>query len=260
MPQVVQAFPPDERRALLLWLTRLGPFWEDARVHSPDDFLECNGKVVTDTAVGEAAFCCFQGLERHLVSVTPSTWEFTPVPVEWITDSGARKTVDVANHWRPATAQAALEAAPTPIASWQDLESICHGRCRNLTFLPGSFQYLLAYPFAPGAAQRILILLDTLDRFRSCFDERGQRTPEGHRLYQDHFTGGKAWFSDSSTTEKREFRAKLTFPHPTQPGQLLLCTWHGKVKTPQLRIHFTWPVAADQPLYVAYVGPKITKR
>ena len=35
---------------------------------------------------------------------------------------------------------------------------------------------------------------------------------------------------------------------------------HGKVKTPQIRIHFSWPITASTPLYVVYVGYKITKK
>ena len=101
--------------------------------------------------------------------------------------------------------------------------------------------------------------MDTLHRFRTCFDERNQRTPEGQRIYQDHFTGNKSWFSDSSDTEKDAFEAELTFHHPNQQGARLFCAWHGKVKSPQLRIHFSWPIPGGAPLYVVYVGPKITR-
>jgi hypothetical protein len=72
--------------------------------------------------------------------------------------------------------------------------------------------------------------------------------------------GDNAWFSDSSEAEKNEFEESLTFPHPVEPGQTLFCTWHGKVKTQQIRIHFSWPVRWDTPLYILYVGPKITRR
>ena len=258
--QAVQELTLDERRALMQWLTRQGPFWEDARVHQPGDYLEFNGKVVTDSAVGEAAYCCIQGLERHLASLDPSSWKFSPVPVTWFAESDPEKTVEVVNHWEPERVAALLQAAPVSLGAWEHLEAIAVARCPNLTFLPHCFDPLSGYPFVPGASQRIVVLLDTLDRFRSCFDRHGQRTREGQRLYQDHFTGDKAWFSDSSDSEKRGFRTKLTFRHPGSEGQSLFCTWHGKVKTPQLRIHFTWPVTADKPLYVAYVGPKITKR
>lgn len=260
MPQAIGAFSVDEKRALMQWLTRQGPFWEDTRVHGPDDYLECNEIVVTDSAVGEAAYCCFHGIERHLVSLVPSSWQFSPVLVTWIADFGAGRTVEVINHWDPDRVEAVMRAAPVPLASWEQLEKVAIARCPELTFSPDSFEDLLGYPFVPGAAERVLVLLEILHRLKSCRDEHGQRTPEGQRLYQDHFTGDKAWFSDSSDAEKRDFRTDLTFRHPTLDSQSLFCTWHGKVKTPQVRIHFTWPVGLDEPLHVVYVGPKITKR
>ena len=116
------------------------------------------------------------------------------------------------------------------------------------------------HPFVPSAAERIRVLLHTLDRFKGCFNEQGQRNDEGHALYANHFSVQKGWFSDSSDAEKNEFHAELTFPHPQRPGETLFCPWHGKVKTPQIRIHFSWPVRANEPLYVVYVGPKRTKR
>jgi hypothetical protein len=153
-----------------------------------------------------------------------------------------------------------LEAAPAAIASWEDLARIASERCSDLTFSPDCFDHLHGHPFAPGAAQRVVVLLDTLDRLRRCVDENGRRTADGQRLYQEHFTGDKAWFTDSSDTEKSVFESKLTFRHPTVGGRSLFCSWHGKVKNHQLRIHFTWPVGAREPLYVVYVGPKLIKR
>jgi hypothetical protein len=260
MPQAIQALAVDERRALMQWLTRHGPFWEDNRVHAPDDYLECHETVVTDSALGEAAYCCFHGVERQLVSLVPSAWQFSPLAVRWTGGSGVEKTIGVINHWDPDDLEAALEAAPVPLASWEQLQTVATARNLNLRFSAHAFDNLLGHPFVPGAAQRVLILLDTLHRFRGCVDEHGQRTPEGQRLYQDHFTGDRAWFSDSSDTEKHTFRNELAFPHPTLEGQSLFCPWHGKISTNPLRIHFTWPVGADERLYVMYVGPKITKR
>lgn len=242
------------------WLTRQGPFWEDRRVHGPDEYLECNEEVVTDSAVGEAAYCCIHGLERHLVSFIPSSWQFSPVPVTWVKDHITRQTVSVLNHWELDELEAALRDAPTPLASWEQLRAVATTRCPSLTLSAGAFENLMGHPFVQGAAQRLLILLDTLHRLRCCVDEQGRRTAEGHRLYQDHFTGDKAWFSDSSDSEKRDFRTELTFRHPDQEGEYLFCGWHGKIRSPPLRVHFTWPVAAGEVLHVVYIGPKITKR
>ena len=88
---------------------------------------------------------------------------------------------------------------------------------------------------------------------------KGERTAEGHEIYQRHFAGQRAWFSDSSDTEKRDFQNDLTFL--LNDGTSLLCSWHGKVNYHiPLRIHFSWPVTAVDPLYIVYVGPKLTLR
>jgi hypothetical protein len=259
LQQAINSFSRDQRQALMQWLTRHGPFWEDARVHSPDDYLECNGDVVTDTAVGEAAICRFHGNDRHLASLIPSRWEYSPLRITWVPNSGPSRDLEVTNYWNSNELELALRTAPAPVLSWEQLARIARTRCQRLEFSTDCFQPLLGIPFVVGASRQVLTLLDTLDRFMGCFDEHGQRTPEGQRLYQDHFTGDKAWFSDSSDAEKIQFKQDLTFRHPTTSDAFLFCPWKGKVKTPQLRIHFSWPVSAHQPLYVVYVGPKITK-
>lgn len=115
----------------------------------------------------------------------------------------------------------------------------------------------------------MVVLFDVLNRMKQCFDDEGGRTVEGHRLYRDFFTGKKgdggrgAAFSDSSDGEKQAFASELTFPNPADPADpadSLFCTWHGKVQTPQLRVHFSHPIRNEDPLYVVYVGPKITRR
>lgn len=260
MQQAIQGFTRDERQAFIPWLTQLGPFWEDARAHSPDDYLECNGEVVTDTALGEAAFSCLHSADRRLVSLTPSSWEFSPISVSLKPAQGNQTDIDVVNHWTVDDFEAALRTAQPPLISWDQLASVSKVRFPNLVFSASGFEPLCGHPFVRGAAHRIIELLDTLNKFKGCFDEHGQRTPEGQRLYQNHFTGEKAWFSDSSVSEMQTFRTELTFRHPEADKSALFCTWHGKVQTPQIRIHFSWPVRADEPLYIVYIGPKITKR
>ncbi len=268
MQQAIQKFARDERRVLMLWLTRQGPFWEDIRQHTRDDYLECNGILVTDTAVGEAAFCCLRGHQRLLVSVVPSDWLRTPVEVTLVETNAndARTVVSVTNHWEPHKIEAELETAPLPIGSWQQLETVATSRCRLLTFAAECFEPLNGRPFNPAAAQRLLLILNTLDQFKRCFDSQGQRTEEGHRLYQQFFTGKQgdggrgSLFSDSSDGEKQQFKAEMTFKNPATGRKDLFCPWHGKVQTPQLRVHFSWPVRRDKPLYIVYVGPKISRR
>ena len=259
MPQAVRVLSKDQTRALMQWLNRHGPFWEDVRQHSSDDWFEYKGEIVTDTAVGEAAYCVFHGTPRSLVSMNPSCWMTSPLSVVWRDNAHARN-VDISNYWDANELKVALDGALAPLSSWGELETTARRRYTSLTFSPESFEPLRGLPFAKGAAEHLLQRLAILRDLKNCFDQRGERTSEGHRIYQTHFTGDKAWFSDSSDTEKADFKEKLTFPHPAKYGEYLFCAWHGKVKTPQLRVHFSWPVRANEPLYVVYVGLKITRR
>lgn len=266
MPQAIQSFDTNARRVIMQWLTCQGPFWEDARDHGPDEYLECSGQVVTDTAVGEAAFRTCHGVDHQLVSLSPSSWSSSPLDVIWTCHDGEPRHIQVQNHSTEQSFEAALQAAPTPIESWDTLAEVVMARCPGLTFSADCFHPLQGHPFVHAAAYRILALFNVLNQFKGCFGVMGERTEEGHRLYRDFFVdkggdgGNKAWFSDSSDGEKSEFKHELTFRHPVKEGDYLFCPWHGKVKSPQMRIHSSWPVRADEDLFVVYAGPKITKR
>lgn len=253
----LQTFTRDQKSSLLNWLIKQGPFWEDVPEHSPDLWLEVGGEIVTDTAVGEAAYCSALGIDRRLVSFTPSQWESSPVTVNML-DNGSTG-IQVENYWEQSDLETALQMAEPSIRTWRQLEAVCRSRFQLLRFSAECFEYLEGQPFVPGAANRILIRLGILDRLTGAVDDRGHRTPEGNRLLQEHFTGERSWFSDSSTTEKHEFEQQLTFRNPARPGEHLFCPWHGKVNHPPFRIHFSWPVSAGEPLYIVYVGLKITR-
>ena len=246
------------------WLTKGGPFWDENRKHSVGEWLECRDKVVTDSAVGEAAYRMLHDASCGLVSVTPSDWDFSPVIVAWRReDEGLANRSASLENWRDAAAlENGLSAAEPPIRSWDALRNAVDGRFERLTFARNCFAPIAEHPFAKAAADRIYFLLKVLDQFASAFDEAGERTAEGHWIYQNFCTGDNAWFSDSSDNEKRDFRKKLAFDHPGGTGETLFCPWHGKVNYPgfPLRLHHSWPVKAGEPVYIVYVGPKITRR
>ena len=262
MQQAVQRLVDNERRALMIWLTRGGPFWDDLHRHDANDWLECRGEIVTDTAVGETAYRTLHGVECALISATPSDWDFSPVKVIWNREAEGQDDQSVAlENWRDAAAlEERLRHAGPPIRSWADLGNFSKIQFSRLTFTVRCFDPLAGLPLATSAVDRILVLLNILDRFANAFGAGGSRTPEGSRLYRDDFAGDNALFSDSSDSEKHSFRTGLTFPHPDKPGESLFCTWHGKVRHMTLRLHFSWPIRAGEPVYVVYVGPKLTKR
>ena len=252
---LVQMLSREQLTATVQWLTRQGPFWEDAPRHDPNEWFECNGEPVTEAGLAEAAYCSTIGMDRRMISLTPSNWEYSPITVTWWRDDTTSTDFELGNYRNPHVLEADLRQADPTIDSWSQLETVSRQRFQQLSFTANSFRYLDGQPFAPGAAARILSRLDILDRLW----DRGLESPEGRRLYEDHFTGDRAWFSDSSQREKRKFKQELSFPSPVAGGETLFCTWHGKVNHPPYRIHFSWPVPPGDKLHVVYVGLKITR-
>jgi hypothetical protein len=244
----------------LAWLAKDGPFWDQEPLHGPDDHIECAGEVITSSGIAEAAFAVAGGQEREVVSVAPSSWERSPLLIDWIRSDTDRQTVSLENVWQDEQLDRRLQLARTEVASWAELADWARRACPNLVLASDVVAPLSRTPFVPGAARRFKELLAALDQVKRSFDPDGKLTASGMRTYQDHFVGEKAWFSDSSDGEKIDFRGEMTFPHPERPAQRLFCPWHGKVKIQQMRVHFSHPITRVDPLYIVYMGPKITKR
>ncbi len=259
---VVGGWPVDQRRAVMVWLNQSGPFWPDARRHGPDDWLEYDGDVVTETVIGEAGFRALHGIACGLVSMDVFDWRRSPLKVRWVLDDEGIEHRDalVENCWDEETLKRILDEHPCPIMSWEKLDRIARARFDRLVLAGEWLEPLKDHPFSECAAKRFMVLLSILNRFAGAFDAEGRRTPEGHRIQRTYFMGDRALFSNSSETEKHEFQQQLTFPHPEYPERTLFCPWHGKVSHGTLRLHFSWPIVANEPVYVVYAGPKITKR
>ena len=264
MRQALQRLGRDERLAAMSWITRGGPFWDDddLRRHGADDWLECRDDIVTDTAVGEAAFRTLHGIECALVSVTPSAWNYSPVKAVWRREEEgvSDETADIENWRDDAALEKRLRNAPRPSPVMGRFTEDIDEPVRQIGVAEDCFEPLDGWSFHRSAARRIFVLLGILDKLAQAFDRDGVRTTEGHRIYRDHFTGDMAWFSDSSDTEKRRFRKEMMFVHPQRPETELFCTWHGKIRHMTLRLHYSWSGKANDPVFVVYAGPKITKR
>ena len=141
--------------------------------------------------------------------------------------------------------------------SWHELDTTSRTDFPGLFFSNDCFAPLNSRPFQQSTSDGIYNRLSLLNKLVGLTSDSGERTPDGNDLYQQYFVGEKAWFSDSSDQEKRQFRNQLTFAHPERPAKTIFCTMHGKVnsETFPIRIHFSWP---EQPRYVVFVGPKIT--
>jgi hypothetical protein len=244
----------------LAWMSK-GPFWDDSRLFHEDDYFEYDGHDVTNQGLGEAA-------RRRQVEIPANTFSFggsphcfasTPLCIQHGLPEDIIGTVDVDNWWDLATLEATLKSLRT-VRSWADLQIEVTSRFPNLTMSARAFDKLLPTPFSTCVTTGVFERLMVLDTIVQETSTAGKLSILGMALLESHFSGGKAWFSDESTTNKISFRQEMTFKDPADDGKTLFCPWHGKIKTPQTRIHFEWPRPANQrEIKVLYIGPKITK-
>jgi len=250
-------------RLVMIWIDKDGPFIEDNRVSDPGEYLSLpghKGEVVTDTSVGEAAFRQFRGYDTSLVSFIPSNYNYAPIKVHWHHNDGNVEICELLNFWEAQKLENYLQTWQSPPSSWQDMINQLPSRFPNLTFLNGLDTYLVGEPFNVYIVERVFVLLDVLNQLKVSFDDQGQRTKNGEELMDNYFRRQNALFSDASDQEKNDpdLRSRMIFSDPQ--GRQIECFWHGKIRHREYRIHFTYPITYNQPLYIAYIGPKLTRR
>jgi len=249
--------PREIKVRLLVWIDREGPFWDDEPKHSDGEYFECCGELVTDTGVAEAAFLRTEGISGWLFSIDPSRFLTNPLTARWRDRADGDLDIDVPNGWTLDHAEQCAAELERPLASWDELLEWVARECPHLLLSP-NIPRQLGTQFIPNVAQRSTVLLGTLNRMVEL--QKNGNDPEFNQMRHDWMEGSRARFSPSSDSELREFSNELTFRHP-HTGANVLCSWHGKIQTPQFRIHFEWPLPGRaEELFVAYIGPKITKR
>lgn len=245
-------------------LSKRGPFWSENRRHSEDDYFAYRNEVVTDTAIAEAAWCVANHQQDcHTVSFKPSNFNSSPLSVVWHQSTSNVLPVDVQNFWDVATLTTFLKNSLKPPTSWEELIQQCINEYPHLTFADDLLDPLDSEPFSEAIAKRVRELLSILDELNTCFGEDGKLNRRGQEIKRNYFEREEALFTDSSDSEKHDFRDEMIFKKPnSSTGETISCPFHGKIKMgKQYRIHFKWPKEQPtDPLYVVYIGPKITKR
>lgn len=247
------------RQLVLNWLTKAGPFWEDLRQTAADDYFECHAADVTDLGLGEAARRRLSGALATSISFPGAGFDYSPLPVIQGLPEEPISTIELENQWKWEDVQRAVETAMPPITNWEQMLTEARRRFDYLDLVTGCDAPLKPEPFSHYVVERVFELLQVLNEYASCMAETGAPNKRTNELMAQHFSGEKSWFSDESTSNKRDFKEKLEFRDPAQPDSKVSCPWHGKIKTPQYRIHFEWPPIPRKKLRVFYIGPKITK-
>lgn len=258
--QFLNGMPPSERTAVFQWLGKSGPYWEHEECHDRGEWYEHENEIITDSSLAEATKRIRNGVDARMVSLCPSKFEESPLSVVFKESSQEDLPLRIQNYWMREQLESALSIADPAPRSWAEMADRAEARFTSLRFATNWTEGLRGQPFIPASAERMLERLATLHRIKSSFDMSGNMTDEGERLHKEHLQGSGSHFSDSSDTEKRDFKNQLTFPNPDGADSPLFCPWHAKVSTGVFRIHFTFPISHDKDLVVVYAGPKITKR
>ena len=158
-------------------------------------------------------------------------------------------------------AERATLGRPVPPSSWVELVGQCRAKLSKTNIIERYHKWSSwRTNFSAYVCERTFALLDVLEEYMTAHLPNGERSPRCHEIVQTHFTGDKAWFSDESEANKQYFRDEMTFVDPTDLAKRIFAPWHGKIKTPQYRVHIEWPAPRHtNRIKVLYIGPKITK-
>jgi len=250
----------DLRLRIINWLMTKGPFLDNSRLQHADDYFECDGHDVTDQGAGEAARRLSAKLASCMLSFPGGGYDSPSLEIHHGIPENRLGRYEIANFWQHDALRIALNQAQAKPQNWSSALSQASQRFPDLLISPEILVTLQRESFSSYVAERIFELLGILQEFIAVRD-KGSYSQRNWELIDHHFSGNKAWFTDESDSNKREFAEQLSFVDPYANGAKIFCPWHGKIKTPQFRIHFTpWPLSTtDKKIKVLYIGPKITK-
>jgi len=257
----VSKLPRDEKAVILNWLGKSGPFLDDDRTDSDDDLYHLNGEDVTNLGAAEAARQCQKYNDGRLLSLNNETFKKTPLEVVHGLIEEPLGSVLVRNSWSFEEVKEWADGADPEPANWVELLDVSRRRYGHLLIGDHCDEVLGGQTFYPVVSRRVLELLRVLNTISGSIDKNGKLSASGEELKEAHFVGKKAWFSSESDGNKKEFANDMTFPDPADPSRSIECFWHGKIKTPQFRVHFEWPLSTGTKIIkVTYIGPKLSKK
>jgi hypothetical protein len=249
----------DYIRLVLSWLANSGPFWDDERYPNADDYFEFEGEDVTNQGLGEATRRRMLNVDAGVFSFKDGSprFEHTPLTVDHGLQDEPLGEVEVPNCWLLSDLRSEFTKAPQ---SWGQVIERGESDFGQLVLSNDIVDILNRYPFEAAIADQVFVLLHVLQMIAEETKDDGGLTERGLEVIQKYFVGKLARFTDESDQNKHNFKRELTFKDPEALHASLFCSWHGKIRRQQFRIHFQWPRPIGQKkIKVVYIGPKITK-
>ena len=267
LQQIISKISESKKRVFMYWITKDGSYWgKEKRQHKPDDYLMAvlgvKEEPITDTGLGEAVIRKIQNhTDSRTISIFPSQWDIPSIDARWHKNDTNIIPTTIPNYTKLDILQKALtqHREPPSYQNWEQTKKFASEQFQSLQTLDKAWTPLDKHPFSQNTAENIIRRLGILNQIKEGYNLEGKQKEQSQELYNDHFTGDRAWFSDSSQTEKSKFKAELSFILGDN-GQKRMCGWHAKLNSPHdpIRIHFS-DLEADQALYIVYIGVKITK-
>lgn len=248
-------FKRQQVRTLMNWFSKDGFFLPDnACADTADSFVcyypkdaEEKSEDITESALAECAFRKIAGEDAGSISLEQSKFSWSPIKVLLSQSDEAIFDNDYTLH----SLKQRLEGLLPQMYSWSILmERIEH--LPNVTLEPYVKTKLITNPFSQNVAEGIYARAKELSEMVTATS-----LEQFNELFTKYATGTKVRFSDSSTSEKRDFKDALTF---SVDDEQRLCPYHGKVKIQQYRIHLVDRPAYERSARVVYIGPKLTKK
>lgn len=247
------------RKQILSWLDKNGPFWTDQRVPHHDDYFSYQSRDVTDLGLGECARRKIGSLEISAYSFS-GVFSQTPLAVDHGLPEDPQGQYLIDNIFDIESLQQSANCALPKPHNWDVALTRLIEQFPNLMISDQVFQQMFPVPFGIGIYDAIVDRCRVLSEFIDSRDKNGRNTPRSQECLDQYFGGEKAWFVNSSETERAQFKSALTFADLIDQRPKLF-PYHGRIKNPQLRIHFEWPIAQSQKqIQIVYIGPKLTKR
>lgn len=250
----------DQRTMIFSWMDRAGPFWCDSREANSDDYFEYDGQDVTDQGLGECARK--QILTRPVSSFSLGNNEQFKNDLLAVQHGLAEEPLGLHNIQNVSGVENLkaflFEQQPAP-NDWKELIDFAKEKFQYLVFSDDLIDQIKGQPFSTCVSDRFIQLCTALQEIINSRDECRHFRAETNDLIEKYFHGEKGWFSDESSRDKVDFKNLLKFKN-CHTGKKELFTYHGKIKTPQTRVYFDWPLTPDmEQIQIVYFGPKVTK-